>query len=118
MGRVLGRDNGIAQRLNPRPQIGIMNGRDGGLPIIERIIAHGPPLAIGPQGGIGDDGMDVQLRIAVPAQIVGEGGRHHAAGFDGMLLAGFASNCRASIRLASTQPSVALALCSSAVTRR
>jgi len=86
--RVLCRHGAISQGFDPGAQVSVVNRGDGRLLVVELIVLHRPPGAIGAQGRIRDHAVDMQLWIAIARQVMGENGGDHISRFDRRLGAG------------------------------
>ena len=75
----------IAERLHPRPQLGVEHRAHDVLAGVQLVRFQCVPLAIGRPRRIRDYGVDVKLRLAVPVDVVKEGGGNQVTGADRLL---------------------------------
>ena len=73
-------DGGEAERLDPAAQRGQEHRIHDMLALVQLVRVQRPPLAVGGAGRIGDDVVNVELRLAAAVHVVEEGRGHEAAG--------------------------------------
>ncbi|MGF7148964.1 hypothetical protein FHS96_002606 [Sphingomonas zeicaulis] len=83
--RIASRLRPIAQRLDPGAQRGVEHRAGHPLIVVQRIGAQRAPLAVGALRRIGDESVDMELRLVAPVDVVEEGGRDQIAGADRLL---------------------------------
>ena len=79
--------NFVAQLIHTGPQEGVLDRADNGVVGPDLVGVKRLPFAVRHARHVGDDGMDVQLRIEGPARVVLEEGVDQIAGLNGRRLA-------------------------------